>query len=72
MAWTPFTGFELTNGHGKLRLEAREVATKLEIVVDDHPAAEPQRWRLTPKGAAMFSANNIELLVSLGYAARVD
>jgi len=72
-AWHSFSGFELITGRGHpLRLDAREVGQKLEIVIDDHPAAEPQRWRLTEKGAAMFSSNNIELLVSLGYAERVD
>lgn len=72
-AWHPFSGFELAHGRGTpLRLDAREVGQKLEIVIDDHPAAEPQRWRLTAKGASMFSASNIEMLVAMGYAERVD
>jgi len=71
--WRAFSGFELNHGDGKkLRLAARDVATKLEIVIDDHPAAEPQRWRLTEEGAKMFSAANIQMLVTMGYAQRVD
>ena len=72
-AWRAFSGFEMANGaSGPVRLEARDVARKLQIVIDDHPAAEPQRWQLTEKGAAMFSPANIELLVSMGYARRID
>lgn len=73
MAWKAFQGFEMTTSHGeRLRLPAHEVAQRLEIIVDDHPLAEPQRWRLTEKGAEMFSARNVELLVSMGYAQRVS
>jgi hypothetical protein len=69
MPFTPFAGFELANGHTPpIRLSATDVSRHLRIVVDDCAAAEPRRWRLTEKGAAMFSASNIELLVAMQYA----
>jgi len=72
-AFTPFAGFELHNGHTPpIRLAAANVARDLLLIVDDCAAAEPRRWRLTPKGAEMFSASNIALLVTMGYAEELD
>lgn len=68
-AFQPFEGFELHNSHTPpLRLAAANVARDLYLVIDDDARCEPRRWRLTQKGAAMFSATNIALLVYLGYA----
>ncbi len=60
--WTPFQGLELVLADG-----SKQRVKHLDFVIDDHPRAEPRRWRLTA-----LSPTYIQQLLRWGLVQQLD